>query len=239
MPDKYESIKVTASNNSTSEEFQEHPAFGLISISRRYRGDSTLFGSSIEHDNVISLTVKHAINKRALSNDWYYGKGKIVEVEMSLSQFSECITSMNVGDGIPCTIRYTEKDGNIPRIERNPSKQQQFMEEFVKTIERAMETAQQQIDELQVSLDSKKNFGVKDKTEMMSKLMKIKQEIGCNLDYCANAFAEQMDKTVTEGKGEIEAFYQNKLNSLALSALAEQNASKKQIANPIPNILKG
>ena len=36
-----------------------------------------------------------------------------------------------------------------------------------------------------------------------------------------NQFNEQMDKTVMEAKGEIEAFYQNKVNAIASAALME------------------
>lgn len=63
------------------------------------------------------MEVKHADIERGLNRDWVYGKSPIVEIEMSYSQFAEAITSFGQGNGIPCTIRYTEKDGKIPECD--------------------------------------------------------------------------------------------------------------------------
>lgn len=221
MKNNYEPIKIEKENGSLKGELLKHPSFGLISFSRSYGGENMLFGSSIKNNNTIRMELKYADCRRNLSNDWYYGNKKIVEVEMSLSQFSELITSMNIGSGVPCTIRYTEKDGRIPKIQENPSKKSQFMDEFVEKIEDAMEITQKQINELKSFMDSKKNFGVKDKNEMINRLMKIKQNIGTNLNFCSECFNEQMDKTVMEAKCEVEAFYQNRINSIAQKNIIE------------------
>ena len=37
----------------------KHPAFGMIGFSRISGGESTLFGSSIEHNDRIKLKIKH------------------------------------------------------------------------------------------------------------------------------------------------------------------------------------
>jgi hypothetical protein len=42
-----------------------------------------------------------------------------------------------------------------------------------------------------------------------------------------------MDKTVTEAKGEIEAFCQRKLNSIAMVALAEHKDEFTTLENPV------
>lgn len=39
------------------------------------------------------------------------------------------------------------------------------------------------------------------------------------MDFIADSFNEQMDRTVMEAKGEIEAFCQNKINSIAQATL--------------------
>lgn len=51
--------------------------------------------------------------------------------------------------------------------------------------------------------------------------------------FCAKQFDEQMDKTVSEAKGEIEAFCQNKINTIAQSALVENKDQLLQLENPI------
>ena len=42
-----------------------------------------------------------------------------------------------------------------------------------------------------------------------------------------------MDKTITEAKGEIEAFTQNKLNAIASQALVEHHKELQNLENPV------
>ena len=234
MGREYQEIKVEKVDDHVIDSYKyTHPAFGLIGFHRVSGGDHTLFGSSIEHNDRIMMTVKHADEERGLHNDWFHGHGKIVEIEMSYSQFAECITAMNIGDGVPCTIRYTEKDGSIPMIAENISKRQQFVDEFSENITNAMAQVQEQIDQIQKSINEKKSLGVKDRKEIISRLNSVKSNIGANLVFCAKQFDEQMDKTVAEAKGEIEAFCQNKINTIAQSALVENKDQLLQLENPI------
>ena len=57
--------------------------------------------------------------------------------------------------------------------------------------------------------------------------------IGSNLDFVAKSFTEQIDKTVMEAKGEIEAFYQNKISSIAHAAIMEQKEDMLRLENPV------
>lgn len=232
---EYKEIERTVEGEGTSMEKEtfKHPAFGMIGFSRVSGGENTLFGSSIKHNDRIILKIKHGEQNRHLHEDWYYGHGLITEVEMSYSQFAECITAMNVGDGVPCTIRYTEKDGHIPAIAKNESKREQFRSEFSDTILKAMKQVQEEIEVIQKSLDDKKNLGVKDRKEMISKLQQVKYNIGRNLDFCVEQFDEQMEKTTMEAKGEIEAFCQNKINSIAQAALVENKDKFVELENPV------
>ena len=108
---------------------EKHPSYGMLLFSRRSGGTTPLFGSSIQHKDIIALTLKHGEVSRLLNSDKYFGDKVIAEVEMSYSQFAEAITSLNVGDGVPVTIRYTEKDGYVkerPFVD----KRKQFETEF-------------------------------------------------------------------------------------------------------------
>lgn len=232
---EYKEIERTVEGEGTSMEREtfKHPAFGMIGFSRVSGGENTLFGSSIKHNDRIVLRIKHGEQDRDLHDDWYSGHGLITEVEMSYSQFAECVTAMNLGDGVPCTIRYTEKDGYIPAIAENVSKREQFRNEFSSTISKAMEQVQEEIDAIQKSLDDKKSLGVKDRKEIISKLRHVKYNIGSNLDFCVKQFDEQMDKTTMEAKGEIEAFCQNKINSIAQAALVENKDKFVELENPV------
>lgn len=209
-----------------------HPSYGTLAFSRRTGGATPLFGSSIEHRDTIFMTLYHADCIRGLNQDWIHGNKPIAEVEMSYSQFAEAITSMNMGTGVPVTVRYTEKDGKIPPCDFI-SKREQFTDEFKEKRRKATEQSQQLINDVAELFENKKSLTKADKQEIISKLSKLSMDIGCNMDFIADQFNEQMDKTVMEAKGEIESFYQNKINSIANAALVEHKDELKMLENPV------
>nr|DAZ57115.1 MAG TPA: hypothetical protein [Caudoviricetes sp.] len=72
-----------------------------------------------------------------------------------------------------------------------------------------------------------------DKENILKKLNMLNSDIGCNMDFIADSFNEQMDKTVMEAKGEIESFCQNKINAIASAALVEHRDEILQLENPV------
>lgn len=203
-----------------------------MAFSRRTGGATPLFGSSIEHRDTIAMTLYHADITRGLHSDSIYGNKPIAEVEMSYSQFAEAITSMNMGSGVPVTIRWTEKDGRIPECDF-VSKREQFADEFKEQVNKTMDDSQNLIKEVAELFNQKKTLTKADKETVMAKLSKLSQNIGCNMDFIADQFNEQMDKTVMEAKGEIEAFCQNKVNSIASAALVEHKDDILKLENPV------
>lgn len=197
-----------------------HPSYGTLAFSRRSGGSMVLFGTSIEHKDVIGMRLYHANITRGLHEDHIYGNKLIAEVEMSYSQFAEAITSLNMGSGVPVTIRWTEKDGEIPPCDF-VSKRDQFVNEFKEKRKKATDESQQLIKDVAELFSQKKALTKADKDVILNKLHHLNMDIGCNMDFIADQFNEQMDKTVNEAKGEIEAFMQNKINTIATAALVE------------------
>lgn len=214
------------------ENLDKHPSYGMLGFTRRSGGASPLFGSSIQHKDTIVMTLKHGELGRYLNNDHYFGKGVVAEVEMSYSQFAEAITAMNIGDGVPVTIRYTEKDGYV-KEKPFVSKQEQFEQEFAEHLEDINQDAISTIDEVRELFCSKKSIGKGDREQILKKLEHLTIQIKNNTEFIYKQFNEQMDKTVMEAKGEIEAFCQNKMDSIAHAALMEHQEDFKKLENPI------
>lgn len=83
-------------------EKKEHPSYGIIRIARSSvsgRG-TALFGSSIMHNNVIRLAITQGVMERDANEDRFFPKermkDRLIEVEMSYTQFAEAITSLNM-----------------------------------------------------------------------------------------------------------------------------------------------
>lgn len=209
-----------------------HPSYGTLAFSRKTGGLTPLFGSSIEHRDTISMKLYHANITRGLHNDSIFGDKVIAEVEMSYSQFAEAITSMNMGTGVPVTIRWTEKDGCIPPCDF-VSKREQFVNEFKEKRKKATEDSKQLIKDVTDLFNQKKTLTKADKDIILNKLLHLDMDIGSNMDFIADQFNKQMDKTVMEAKGEIESFMQNKVNSIANAALVEHSNELLALENPV------
>ena len=200
--------------------YNSHPSYALISFNRETSSKGTaLFGSSIKHRNPIRLVISHADVSRGLNNDWYHDRGRIVEIEMSQSQFAEAITSFGYGVGVPCTLVFTERDGRIPQS-NYISKTEQFSNEFQEQISGVESKLSDCLKEVREIFETKKNLNKSDRERILSILSKAKADVSNNAAFVYDSFAEQMDKTVKEAKGEIESFMQNKRWELAGMALA-------------------
>lgn len=216
------------------ENLETHPSYGMLGFYRSSGARTPLFGSSIQHDNTIRMCLKHGKTKHDLNMDYYFGHGIIAEVEMSYSQFAEAITAMNVGDGVPVTIISTEKDGRIP-VSSRPfiGKQEQFEQEFHGHLDGIITDIRNIKKEVTKLFNTKKSIGKADREDILNKFDRILMQIGSNTEFIYEQFNEQMNKTVIEAKGEIEAFIQNKMNSIALAAISENAEEFKKIENPI------
>ena len=199
---------------------EKHLSYGLLAFSRACGGTTSLFGSSIKHSNTIRMYLRHGCVERTLHSDFYYTDGLIAEVEMSASQFAEAITSMNSGTGVPVTIKWLKGEGSIPECPFT-DKREQFEHELNKNIDTANEDITELIKEVQELFNTKKALNLKEKTEIINKLTALHAKIHNNRKFIYNMFNEQMDKTVNDAKGEIEAFMQNKMLTIANNAIIE------------------
>lgn len=208
---------------SRDEEIREqHESFGMIGAHRISGGDGKLFGSSIKHFNGIRIAIKRAEKIRDLNEDRFYGKEELIEVELSPSQFAQFITSMNIGDGVPCTLRRVAGKRMEPCPEVN--ERETFEREFRDKVAGVTTRMSEIITEVE-ELFEKKTINKGDRAEVLGKLAMLLQEVRSNMPFVQSQFNEAMDKTVREAKGEVEAFVAQRMNSVAQRALGVDGVS--------------
>lgn len=200
---------------------ETHPSYGTVAFSRVQGSPHPLFGSSIEHSNTVTLKIYRADETRGLNQDWIMGKHLLSEVEMSYSQFVEAITNMNVGTGVPCTIRFLAQEGLIPSPTFK-SKAQQFQEELQEDIQEAQQQIDKSLQSIQTIL-AKKSISKSDRQSILEEFQKVVKLQQSQIPFLAKQFHRQMDKTVQEAKGEVESFIQNKMYSLMQEQLTKEN----------------
>ena len=202
-----------------NEEKFRHGSYGNLNIYRSTGEKRTLFGSDLKQGNTINLEISLSELTRGINNDWYYPYEKLIQIEMSPVQFAEAITNMNT-NGVPCTIKMF--DGK--RIDECPevNKGEIFKKEFTQTLNGTTSIAKNLVKEVAEKF-KKKTLNKSDKEEIMSMLNKIYQNLGSNLDYMVDCCKKQVDKTVVEGKSEVEAYIMNRVNTLGLKALEKES----------------
>lgn len=194
-----------------------HPTFGIISASRIQGGSGILFGSSVKHHNFIRIEISHAELWRNLNEDRIHDRQKIVEIDMSPTQFADMITGLNVGCGTPCTLRYiTESKGEQDLWKIEPPFQNK-VEQFNNEFETDMKELSKEFDSV-ISLANETHA----QKRLIKELELLKSRMAGHAPFVAKQFAEQMGKTVKEAKGEIEAFVNHTVTSYGIEALRKQ-----------------
>ena len=208
-------------------EIIKHPSYGMIRFSR-VNGHSNFYGSELEQDNYITLTIKGSYLERDLVNERYCEEHRDnkLSLRMTAGQFSELITSLNIGSGVPCTLEYVngEKVETLEKVESRKEfvhkKFKEEMLEFSATIKEKQSEA--------IELVKKKTLSKKDVLKLYHNLQYLTQEIDSNIPFFLKCFQEYMEKIVNEAKLEVELHKVNTLNALGLQALDVQQLSLKE-----------
>lgn len=95
------------------EDNKKDKSYGMIGIAHYQGGESEFFGSDAKWNGGIQLTIKEGEVSRELGRDQYMGHKIICQVRMTSVQLADLLTHTNMGDGVPCTIQYTQEDGWI------------------------------------------------------------------------------------------------------------------------------
>jgi hypothetical protein len=198
----------------------------MVSFGRLYGGGGVrMFGSPIESPTTIRLTIRRAVVKRDLAQDWYHGRDELIEVRMSPAQFAELITNMNVGDGIPCTL---VRVGG----ERQPEcPQRHVREEIVDEFKSGMADLAKRVAALSaaaldiVNNKDKKTLTNADRDAIRAALGQITRFLTDSGPFIHSQFDEAMDKTVNAAKAEVAAAITTIAHGLGLRQMADQFAA--------------
>ena len=195
----------------------EHPSFGMLGLSRIHGKSGYLFGSEIQSDNFIELTLSEGEMNRELSNDWFFARKPLFKVKMSPNQFSELITTLNIGSGVPVTIEEVMGE-KIEQCNDMESKKtythnqfKQRMAEFMSEINSKYKEAEQII--------NKKNLSKDDQEKLKWFYQRMSQEIKQNIPFFVKCFQEVMDKVVLDAKSEIDSALLHSVVSAGIEAL--------------------
>ena len=208
-----------------------HPAYGIASFHRICGNAGNLFGSSVDCDHYVEMEISSGVEIESDSYHSYLPTGKPhIRVAFSPAQFAELITSMNIGFGVPCTIKEIAGE----RIDRIPD------EIHVNELDRQKDNFKQQMKELSENLHKAQNrikellslprLTKEQKDELSKVLYKGIQDIDSNIPFYMEMFDEATENIVQEAKAEIDATVHNCVLNAGIKALGEEfKNNRKQL----------
>lgn len=207
------------------EDVEEHPSFGVIGFSRvtHSLGRNLLFGSHLDcHHETIVMRVKMAERSHHLSHDWIHGHRELIEVEMSPMQFAQLLTTINFGDGVPCTIRFLTGKGRIDPVPEEHLPEQVKILEGVKTeahdLVGSMDDRRKRLQELL----SKKSINKGDREEIATLSEGLFRWFEDCIPFAVESFEESVEKVVTAAKAQVEEFTLATLVKAGMEKLRDQ-----------------
>jgi len=199
---------ITPRNDRKQGEEHNHPAFGLISLTKSNCSGSgvTLYGSDIGHNSLLHIKIMKSSLTRSLSKDWFGQDEIIADFEMSHAQFARFITSVGDGNGTPITLRQTQLEANIPRIDKIETKHETHKKEIKNSAVKAVAGMKERIAELEAMITGDKAISKKQLKELHQKLKWALGSLPGNLEFTVDQAVEALEKATSDAKIEVESF---------------------------------
>lgn len=197
-----------------------HPSYGMVQFNRRSNGrPGYLFGSAVtDHYHTVSLSISTGC---AIEDDLgerrYRAERRIVEVELSAAQFAEAITTMNVGDGVPCTIRRLEG-----QLVDEPPKPKTDVERSHAAFEAKMAELGRRVDKMVADIDrvtEARGLSKAARKDILDATYKVAQEVRDNIPFYLRLFTEAAERIVTAKKAEADAWLTSAIHRAGVASL--------------------
>lgn len=206
-------VTVTApSPGRMDEQVTTHPAFAQIAASR-VSGGASLYASDFRHNHYMTIKIKRSELHRNLNRDWHFGRGEIIEVAMTESQWATFVSAPNVGDGTPCTLQRFNGE-EIPGLPDPTNRSDQFRDELKAKLAKTVQRVQGAIDQIDgMGLPKGKTAALK------AEFQNLLTELRSNLPFVAAQFEEHVEDTVEKAKQEVHGCMNAVIQRAGISAL--------------------
>ena len=198
----------------------KHPCFGLAKFSRIYGYSGFMFGSDVQSENFIELTINHAERVKGDYRVHYYDYGRpIVRLKMTQTQFAELLTNMNMGTGVPVTLEAINGE-RVEQFDLDDAKNHldELKDDFKERSKETLNSLIESRNKLKRIID-KKNLSKKDQEEALWLLDKYIQEIRSNMPFFIKLYKEETADIVQRAKTELDGMIQSCVIRAGVKAL--------------------
>lgn len=198
----------------TGDTITTHPSYALIGASR-VQGGVYLNGSDFRHHNFITITIKTAERHRCLGRDWSFGEKEVIQVALSEAQWATFVSTMNVGDGVDCTIQ--RKSGSVvPQLPKPDSPKNKAHEDIGNTLAELQTRLRELANELGDGAVSKTKAA-----DIRRQMGWLADALTSNVEYTAKTFGEYVETTIEKAKIEVNAYATNIIHRTGIAALTD------------------
>jgi hypothetical protein len=185
---------------------ETHPAWGLIGASRVSSGGqgAALFDSDIRHHHYVVVRLSRASRQRNLGHDHKYAEEQIVEIEMSEAQWASFVSTMNVGQGVPCTIDRVGME-RMPGVEYEPR--------LAVSMDEVDNAAHESMEKIQAAFDAYEQHQTKANRDTLKYAIK---NAPANTGFAAKSLSEHAENVVQRARADIEAMVVSKAEQLGI-----------------------
>lgn len=190
--------------NSTEE---THESYGLISFSRVSGGGQHFFGTNMTPQHWFELRIHRAkklVDEFGEEKFWPdHSKANIIELRITAHQFTELITTMNMGNGVPCTLQEVSEK----KLDECPQQTVAIDNAINIAIEKTSgdDYTKETIKKVRDILKSEKAINKKDREILTSAFVDLESRMQSNAEFYKQQLCEVGDKVKTEIKTEINA----------------------------------
>jgi len=194
-------------------------SYGVVGLTRWSSSkNENFFGTDVKSSTGVKLSISQANIRREGSQDYIFDEQLLIEVELSPIQFADMVTNMNVGCGVPCTIKAFKTDEKIEhyKYEVTEPKVDLFKKEYnekISSSKRLIKNAQDIIKTSKLSKKEQESIG--------NLLFSIGNEIDSNSHFIRKQFEEFIDLSTMEAKKNVDYHIENTMISLGKEKLQE------------------
>jgi len=203
-------------------EKEEHESYGTIGFYRTQGDPGKMFGSALpQHGHFVALSIKRAIRYHDLHQDWIHGGEELINIWLSANQFAELLTTMNVGDGVPCTLKRVAGKGMEPPPDTESTEAERISTGFDDRLNDFADTLQEKTDLACEMLRAQGTINKGARKHVADILEWVHREVRSNLPFALTSFQEAVDKTSQHAKAELDAMVTHVVQKTGLKAIAE------------------
>lgn len=194
---------------------ETHPSYAMIGAAHA-SGDTYLFGSDFTHHGFVEITIKNAESIRSLNNDRYHSRKEIVHVMLSEAQWAAFVSRLNMGDGVPCTLRWQVDIGWIPQIAGLAVDRKN---QFKREISERFDLARGMLRNIAATIAGSA-LPMKTKEHIRRELDGVEMNIGSNQGFAGEQAGKFFEDLTEKAKTEVNAYVTSVVQRAGLDAIA-------------------